>query len=191
VDVALALHYDPTYAVTLSASARDAPGAISEDGESELRVRIEDYTPNCCAWLTRRVGTSDDATDTGLTGSYGIDAVLIAVKATLNSLHDEGQTWRQIAALVEVSPALVHQVAHGKFEHVSWETIRAMSSKLSNIDPGPITFTLGGKSIAVVGRKRKQYWRPCLDSDLRAAVARDRRAGETDTDVFFRWLDMT
>ena len=123
-----------------------------------------------------------------------VDWVLLGVKATINSLHDEGQTWRKIAETTGVSQGLIHHIAHGKFEHASWDTIRSLSLHLSQIDPGPLNFVLacpscggahtvadchGAPVAAVVGlapgetikrpgkaRARRTYFRPCLALDL-------------------------
>ena len=123
-----------------------------------------------------------------------VDRVLLGVQATINSLHREGQTWRKIAKPAEVSPGLVHHIAHGRFEHASWETVRKLSLHLVGTDPGPLTFALscpscGGAHVladchgapvaAVVGlapgetikrpgkaRARRTYFRPCLALDL-------------------------
>jgi len=121
---------------------------------------------------------------------------LISVKTTINSLHDEGQTWRKIANAAGVSPALVHHIAHGRFEHASWDTVRRLSLHLSHIDPGPLEFVLTcptcggahvladchgadgapvmlapGDRIVKPGRprKRKRYHRPCMDDETYAA----------------------
>jgi hypothetical protein len=71
-----------------------------------------------------------------------VDWVLIGVKATINSLHDEGQTWRKIAKTAGVSSGMVHHIAHGRFEHASWDTIRRLSLHLIQRDPGALEFVL-------------------------------------------------
>lgn len=119
---------------------------------------------------------------------------------TVNNLHTEGQTWRKIAATADVSPALVHHVAHGRFEHASWDTVRKLSLCLTGVDPGPLTFTLAcptcgnmhvvGDCLGKVGqpvllaegeqvvkrggsprKRRTAYLRPCLSLDPRTRIA--------------------
>ena len=142
--------------------------------------------------------SSHDAAHAATEGCYGtvtiqVDWVLVSIKATINSLHDEGQTWRKIAATAEVSPGLVHHIARGRFEHASWETVRKLSLHLLQNDPGPLEYVLtcptcggahvladchGAEIVAIVAltpgetvhrpgkpRTRRRYLRPCLSRD--------------------------
>ena len=71
-----------------------------------------------------------------------IDGVLLNLQAELNSLHREGRTWRKIASALGVSTAQVHHIAHGRFDHASWETIRRLCENTSQGDPGALDFIL-------------------------------------------------
>lgn len=68
--------------------------------------------------------------------------MLLRLQASLNDLHREGKTWRKIAHELGVSSAQAHHVAHGRFDHASWETIRKLCEGTSQGDPGALDFIL-------------------------------------------------
>lgn len=56
-------------------------------------------------------------------------------------LHKNGCSWRKFGAAIDVPHGILHAIANGRFQHVSWDTVRIVRRHLGLFDPGPIVET--------------------------------------------------
>lgn len=64
----------------------------------------------------------------------------VALADTQNAViaRKDGRSWRRFAADVQVPHGILHAIGHGKWEHVSWDTVRVVRRRVGLPDPGPV-----------------------------------------------------
>lgn len=186
-DIAKQLGYPASFAATLSAISKDKPGAISEEGEYELRERIADtqidaLLPADRQELLVKTWKKNEEPDTGAwrraTEATKAQIAALGAKpakpawlklAIRDALHDKPMSTererRMCVALGIDAPPNEYAVPEcpgcGGAPHVANDGCNGHPvAAVVVLAPGE-TVRRPGQS-----RQRRRYWRPCLSADL-------------------------
>lgn len=114
-----------------------------------------------------------------------VDSALTDTRLAILS-RKNGNSWRDLAAQLDVPHGILHAIGTGAYEHVSWSTVRKVRVRLGLADPGEVTMTLLCPDCGSVHTGRC-HGRPVVAVVI---LGPGERVARKTTQVMRRWADL-